>query len=270
MSRPPEQVLRTADRFHPTGVYRVGEVVLRDARPWSATVQGLLRHLAQAGFAAAPRVIEPGFDGHGRETLMFVDGEVRSAGLWSLEGAFVIGQLFRALHDATGGWVPPPDAVWYPWFGRDLRGPDRVIGHCDPGPWNIISRGGLPVALIDWEWAGPVDPLIELAQVCWLNAGLHDDIVAEREGLPSIAERGRRLRAIVDGYGLPAAQRQELVTLITEFAIHDTAAEADRAAVRPESSPADLARQLPWALAWRARAASWQLRHRITLQQALA
>jgi hypothetical protein len=42
------------------------------------------------------------------------------------------------------------------------------------------------VALIDWEWAGPVDPRIELAEVCWANAGLHDDIVAEREGLPSL------------------------------------------------------------------------------------
>ena len=74
MSRPPEQVLRTADRFHPTGVYRVGEVVLREARPWSATVQALLRHLARVGFAAAPRVVEPGFDEHGRETLTFIHG----------------------------------------------------------------------------------------------------------------------------------------------------------------------------------------------------
>jgi aminoglycoside phosphotransferase (APT) family kinase protein len=144
-----------------------------------------------------------------------------------------------------------------------------VFGHCDPGPWNIISRGGVPVALIDWEWAGPVDPLIELAQVCWLNAGLHDDIVAQREGLPSIAERGRRLRAIVEGYGLASTQRQELVTLISEVAIHDTAAEADRADIGLESSPAALDPQVPWAMAWRARAASWQLRHRTALQQVL-
>jgi thiamine kinase-like enzyme len=147
-----------------------------------------------------------------------------------IDGAFAIGQLFGTLHEATAHWVPPRDAVWYPWFGRHLGGPDRVIGHCDPGPWNIVSRNGLPVALIDREWAGPVDPLIELAQVCWLNAGQHDEIVTEREGLPPVAERGRRLRAIIDGYGLPAAQRQGLVTQMIEFAVHDTAAEADREA----------------------------------------
>jgi thiamine kinase-like enzyme len=65
------------------------------------------------------------------------------------------------------------------------------MGHCDVAPWNIVARAGMPVALIDWEFAGPVDPLVELAQACWLNAKLHDDIVAEREGLP-LAGRSRR------------------------------------------------------------------------------
>mgnify|MGYP000462372643 CR=1 FL=1 len=61
----------------------------------------------------------------------------------------------------------------------------------------------MPYALIDWEYAGPVDPLVELAQACWLNAKLHDDVVAEIEGLPSLAEHAQQLRAILDGYELP-------------------------------------------------------------------
>ena len=56
-----------------------------------------------------------------------------------------------------------------------------------------MARDGVPVALIDWEFAGPVDPLVELAQLCWLSAKLHDDIVAELEGLPPLAERARQL-----------------------------------------------------------------------------
>jgi thiamine kinase-like enzyme len=52
-----------------------------------------------------------------------------------------------------------------------------------------MARDGLPVALIDWEIAGPVDPMVELAQMAWLNAKLHDDIVAEREHLPPLAAR---------------------------------------------------------------------------------
>jgi hypothetical protein len=47
-----------------------------------------------------------------------------------------------------------------------------------------------------WTAAEPVDPLVELAQTCWLNAKLHDDIVAEREGPPPLADRARQLRAI--------------------------------------------------------------------------
>ncbi|MAG36421.1 MAG: hypothetical protein CL878_09275 [Dehalococcoidia bacterium] len=59
---------------------------------------------------------------------------------------------------------PPPHATWGPRFGRPLGGPARVIGHCDVAPWNIVAHNGLPVALIDWDFAGPVDPVVELAQ----------------------------------------------------------------------------------------------------------
>jgi aminoglycoside phosphotransferase (APT) family kinase protein len=52
-----------------------------------------------------------------------------------------------------------------------------------PAPWNIVARDGMPVALIDWEFAGPVDPLVELAQAAWLNAKLHDDLVAQIAGI---------------------------------------------------------------------------------------
>ena len=86
----------------------------------------------------------------------------------------------------------------------------RIIGHCDTGPWNIIAREGRPVALIDWEEAGPVDPLVELAQTCWLNAQLYDDDIAARDELGDAAARARDLRAIVDGYGLARARRDGL------------------------------------------------------------
>jgi aminoglycoside phosphotransferase (APT) family kinase protein len=100
-------------------------------------------------------------------------------------------------------------------------------------PWNIVARQGMPVAFIDWETAGPVDPLVELAQLCWLNAKLHDDIVAEREQLPPAADRARQLAAIVDSYGLTTRQRRGFLDQIVEFAICDTAWEADDAAVTP-------------------------------------
>jgi phosphotransferase family enzyme len=213
-------------------VYRRGDVVLRETGPWAPAVHALLRHLERAGFTAAPRLVGPGLDSAGREVLAFIEGEFTQPGPWTLDGAAALGTLLRDLHRATATFRPPPGAVWFPWHGRDLGGPDRVIGHCDVAPWNIVTRGGLPVALIDWETAGPVDPLVELAQLSWLNAKLHDDIVAGLEQLPPAADRARQLAAITPG---------------------------------TTAHPVAL-----WAMAWRARSAAWMVRHRRLLETALA
>ena len=248
-------------------VHRLGDVVIRDSGPWTPAVHALLRHLEEAGFAAAPRLVGTGLDTGGRETLTFIEGEFTQPGPWSLDGAAALGRLLRGLHRATRSFRPPPGAVWFDWHGRDLGGPDRVIGHCDVAPWNIVARDGLPVALIDWETAGPVDPLVELAQLAWLNAKLHDDIVAGIEQLPPAAERARQLAAIVDGYGLTARQRDGFADRLIEFAICDAAAEADDAAVTPDMTGHPVAL---WAMAWRARSAAWMIRHRRVLDAALA
>jgi hypothetical protein len=165
-----------------TVAHRRGNVVIRDTGPWTPAVHALLRHLEDVGFRAAPRLAGSGFDPDGRETLTFIDGEFTHPGPWSLEGAAALGGMLRDLHEATRSFRPPAGAAWFRWHGRDLGGPTRVIGHCDLAPWNIAARAGMPVAFIDWEFAGPVDPLVELAQLCWLNTKLNDDIVAERDG----------------------------------------------------------------------------------------
>ena len=262
------EVLRARTSFHPNAVYRRGDVVIRETGPWASTVHSLLRHLQDVGFEGSPRVVGSGFDSDGRETLSYIEGEFTDPGPWTLEGATAVGHLLRDLHEATASFQPEPDAEWGPWFGRPLGGPASVIGHCGVTPWNIVARNGLPVALIDWDFAGPVDPLVELAQACWLNAKLHDDIVAEREGLPPLADRAKQLRAIVDAYGLSARQRSGFVDRIIEFVVHSTAWEADEAGITPDTT--DLEAPWGWALAWQARAAAWQLRHRRTLQNALS
>jgi aminoglycoside phosphotransferase (APT) family kinase protein len=50
-------------------------------------------------------------------------------------------------------------------------------------PWNVVSKGGLPIGLIDWEYAGLIDSLVEVAQAAWLNVRLFGDDVAKIEGL---------------------------------------------------------------------------------------
>ena len=253
-----------------TGVQRRGNVVLRPTAPWTPTVHSLLRHLEEVGFSGAPRVVGSGFAPDGRETLTYVEGEFTHPGPWSIEGAAGVGHLLRKLHEATATYEPPPDAVWPPWFGRRLGGPNRIIGHCDVAPWNIAMRDGLPVALIDWETTGPVDPMIELAQTCWLNAKLFDDDVAEREGLPSLEVRARQLRAIVDAYGLTMAEKRRIVDLIIGYAIHDAAQTADEFNVTPDmADPMPDGFPIIWGLTWRVRAAAWVYRNRDALEKAI-
>jgi len=250
-----------------TAVSRRGDVVLRGTGPWAPSVHALLRHLEQHGFTAAPRVVGSGFDAEGRETLTYIEGGVDHQHGWPDEGIAAIGQMLRALHEATSGFQPPANAIWRGWCGRELdAGGRRVFGHCDVGPWNIVAREGRPIALIDWEVAGPVDSLVEFAQACWLNAQLHDDDVAQRQGLPSADIRARQVRLMADAYGLGARERAALVDTMIAYAIHDAANEAIQVPVTPETSDATPL----WAIAWRTRAAAWMLRHRRMLERALS
>ena len=139
-----------------------------------------------------------------------------------------------------------------------------MIGHCDTGPWNIVERCGRPVALIDWETAGPIDARVELAQGCWLNAQLHDDDVAEMCGLSDAESRARHARAIVDGYGLSARNRVGFVDLMVEVAVSDAASQV--VAITPKTIDSEPL----WAVTWRVKAASWMMRHRRLLERALA
>jgi hypothetical protein len=248
-----------------TAVFRSGSTVVRDTGPWAPTVHALLRHLECVGYTGTPRVLGSGFDTQGRETLSYIEGELVHPGPWTADAMPHLGRLLSELHDASRSFSVPKDAVWQNWHGRSWGGPNRVIGHCDTGPWNIVARDGLPVALIAWEVAGPVDPLVELAHACWLNAQLHDDDIAERQGLPGADTRARHVCALLDGYGLPRYQRVGFVDLMIELAVHDAAEHAIEAQVTPETADPDPL----WGIAWRARSAAWMLRHRAVLQRAL-
>jgi len=247
-----------------TPVSRTENTVLRETGPWARTVHALLRHLERVGYAGAPRVVGSGFDAQGRETLTYMEGEVLHPRPWGEDAMAHLGLLLRDLHRATTSFSVPTDAIWRQWFGRELGRPN-AIGHCDAAPWNVVSVDGIPVALIDWEVAGPVDCIFDLAQTCWLNAHLYDDDVAERQRLPSADVRARYVRAILDGYELSRPQRVGFVDKMIEFAVHDAAEQVIETNVTPGTQdPTPL-----WAITWRTRSAAWMLRHRAMLQRAL-
>jgi hypothetical protein len=245
-----------------------GEVVLRQSGPWSKPTIALLRHLEEVGFPAAPRVVGTGFAEDGRETLSFVAGRSPQPRPWSDEAVFEIGRLLRLLHRATASFTPPPDACWQRFFGRDLPGSEPVISHNDLGAWNVIAQEGMPVAFVDWEFAGPVDARWDLAHTAWLNAQLHDDDVAEKNGLGTVADRANQLRLILDGFGLSRTSRSGFVDTVIEFAVHSARDEAVQAAVTPESPAVDdSGYPVLWGVTWRVRSASWMLRHRALLDE---
>lgn len=237
-------------------------IVYRQSALWSATTIALLRHLEQQGFEHSPRIVGTGFDDQGRETLTFVEGESVHPYPWADAALPVLGGILRKLHIATSSFQQPEGALWRPWFGRQLGRPG-AIGHCDTGAWNIIARDGLPVALIDWEEAGPVDPLIELAQACWLNGLLFDDDLGASLGLGSVEKRARQVKDLLDGYELPHNDRVGFVDRMRDFAILSAANEAIEAKVSPDTDDATPL----WGITWRARSAAWLVRHRGTLDR---
>jgi hypothetical protein len=237
-----------------TKVTRKGNCVIRQTGPWAPSVHALLRHLEAEGFSAAPRVVDDGFDAQGHEVLTYIEGDTTiHPKPWRDEAIVAVGLLLKTLHAATANFTPPKNAIWRPWFGRELDYSSKVIGHCDFAPWNLVSHDGIPFAAIDWEAAGPVDRLVELAQVCWLNVQLCDEKVAERVGLPPVEARAKQLRLLVDAYELPSPERRKLMEVMIKFALLDAADNDDE-----------------WAIEWRARAAIWMIENRKLLDSVLA
>jgi hypothetical protein len=144
--------------------------------------------------------------------------------------------------------------------------PHAIHGHGDLGPWNIVARQGLPVGFIDWEFAGPIDRLDEVAQVAWLNAQLHDDDIATRNHLPTAAHRARQLGLFADAYGLDRTERAELVTRMIEHAVRDAANELTLSGGLSMAKAPDGPADPGWAVAWRLRSAAWLIRHRPHLE----
>lgn len=185
------------------GVVRVGGTVRKPATPATPAVTALLAHLERAGCTGAPRPL--GRDDRGRQVLEFVAGPLADTmpPLTPAELARV-GRLIRDLHDASAGFVPPPDARWE----VPIR-PDRadLICHHDLAPWNLVRAADRWV-FIDWDGAGPGSRMWDLAYAA------HGFVPLSPGGDP--ARDGPRLRALVDGYDPTGPDRLRLPALLEE------------------------------------------------------
>ncbi|MCH5677656.1 aminoglycoside phosphotransferase family protein [Streptomyces gilvus] len=180
------------------GVVRVGDTVRRPVGASSAFVAELLGHLADAGFAGAPRHL--GLDAAGRDVLSYLPGWVPARFQhWTDAQVAAAGALLRALHDATRACR--------------LAGGHPVVCHNDPGPNNTVFRNGpdgAPVAFIDFDTAAPGDPLEDLGYMAWTWC-----VSSKREASP-VAAQAAQVRVLADAYGLGPDARPRLVDAIIE------------------------------------------------------
>ncbi|MEV6631703.1 phosphotransferase [Actinoplanes sp. NPDC051470] len=185
------------------GAARIGDVVHKQTFPWTPTVHALLRHLEDAGFDGAPRVL--GFDDQGREMLTFLPGETAAGQVpwpvWSFTDVLLtqVGRWMRRLHDVTAGFVPPADAQWF--TGRTME-PGLVIGHQDVAPYNAaVLDGDRLVGFFDWDSAFPSTREFDLALAALWWVPLCPPEIAEGIGFHHSADRSRRLHLLLDAYG---------------------------------------------------------------------
>ena len=232
----------------------------------------LLKHLEAVGFEGAPRPVGDGFDADGREAITYIPGPTPHPRAWD-DHAIVPSQSLCV--DCTMLRSPSSHLRTHAGSLRSLVCCLAII-RCSVTVIRVRGtsspRTGIPVAFIDWEFAGPVDALWELAETAWLNAQLHDDDIAEqRWAFLSAARRSQQVRLLLDAYGLPTAERVGFVDRMIEFAVHSARAEAVRYGVTPDTATAVDPSGYPvlWAITWRARSASWMLRHRQILERAL-
>ena len=120
-------------------VVRVGDTVRRPLRRTSPATHALLRHLAEVGFAGAPRFL--GVDDRGREVLSFIPGTpvVPPYPDWALtDGALASGaHLLRAYHRAVSTFDPSPHH-WSP--SPPGAYTDGLVSDNAPNRDNVVFR----------------------------------------------------------------------------------------------------------------------------------
>jgi hypothetical protein len=193
-------------------VVRIGETVRRPQRATSAATHALLRHLADVGFAGAPRFL--GIDEHGREVLSYVSGTAITPPYppWALtdEALASVARLLRGYHDAVSTFDPTPHA-WPSSPPPPFAG--ELVSHNDPNLDNIVFQEGRAVALIDFDLASPGCRVWDVACAARLWAPLRP----ERYIDDGRCGRGiERFRLFVDSYGLDRGDRETLVPAIVQ------------------------------------------------------
>jgi Phosphotransferase enzyme family len=197
------------------GVVRVGDTVRRPQGVKAPVIHRLLRHLEAVGFDGAPRFL--GVDGHGRETLTYVHGEVagRPRPPWIADESRLlsVARLVRRYDDAAATFgVPDEDVLAIPQLPHLPPLPERgpaILAHMDITPENVVFRDGEAFALIDFDLLQAAPRVDEVINALLWWADFQDPV--DRDPAMRDVDTVRRCALFVDEYGLDAAARAVLV-----------------------------------------------------------
>lgn len=173
------------------GAVQVGRTVRRPTGPWTPAVHELMDHLRESGLRGMPEVL--GIDEKGRESLSYLEGRgVQVDREVVLDNVLEEGVTWlREYHDLVDGFRPSGPRVWR--AGESELEPGQIICHNDPGAYNWIIQSGHFAAMIDWDMAGPGEPIDDLAFMLWSALPLYREIPVD--------DVVRRLNLAVDAYG---------------------------------------------------------------------
>jgi Ser/Thr protein kinase RdoA (MazF antagonist) len=215
-AEPAAEVPLSGGVANPGAVVRVGDTVRRPTGPHTAAVHAFLHHLRDAGFDGVPR--PHGFDDQGREILDFVEGEAPLPPFpeWAAADDVLasVARLTRRFHDAAATFVTPVGARWA--YDAPTGWAGSFVGHNDLCPENVIFRDGQAVAIVDFDFAGPADPVLDVAEAAyyWMPFFAPDDL----DVAFGPVDQAARLRRFADEYRLPRADRRRLVDGLGAYA----------------------------------------------------
>ncbi|MEM7130764.1 MAG: aminoglycoside phosphotransferase family protein [Chloroflexota bacterium] len=211
-----KEILLTGGNVN-ASVVRIGNTVRRHMTSASPAIHQLLLHLESKGFAGSPRFL--GIDEKNREILSFVDGDTGiPTSIWQRYDALIAAaNLLRAYHDATLDFTFCEHPVWA--YSYPLTEHHEVICHNDFAPYNFVYNSGRPIAVIDFDLAGPGPRLRDVAYAAYWIVPLSFNSTDQLEFVQADLKNGsHRLHLFCETYGIPVGE--ELLNMIAEVLAH--------------------------------------------------
>ena len=197
-------------------VVRVGHTVRRPRRPFSDSVNAFLAHLRDGGFDGAPEPL--GIDDRGRDILSWLDGDVGIPPFpdWVADADLLVSvaELQRRMHRTAADFHPPSDWVWET-ANLPPAGLGAIVCHNDLCVENVVVQRGRAVGFIDFDFAAPADPLIDIAIAArhWVPTKVPSDITDSRAETDLVG----RFSEFCSAHGLTADERRRVVSHLGEF-----------------------------------------------------